>query len=138
MTKKELIMNALTPFLKREIPFGYEEGTGCVYYTKNSEGNIIQCSVGRYMERPSDYLSDTSSILVIGLDCLKPEVRDLLSIDEWRWIQQIHDRIALINRNETTLCPSPIRALDSLEIISGLDLSDLRQTIENFEYDKIS
>lgn len=134
MTKQELIYNALMPFLKKEIPFGYEKGQGCVYYYPCDEGEPLRCAVGRYMEFPEKYITSSENIIRIGLECLKPEVRDILNGEEWLNIQRIHDNIAQIIDEYVDLrhILNPFRVLQEL---TGLDLIELEIAIEKYVND---
>jgi hypothetical protein len=144
MTKKELIYDALMPYLKREIPFGMIDGR-CTYYSLDEHKKPMLCAIGRYLENPEDFAKRETDVHALfrdfSMDILKPEVRELLTAEEWFWIQKIHDRLALASASVPNQVERPSDAFNVLVNCLGPEhnLTELKEAIEHFfDDDKIS
>ena len=97
-TKKEFALSQLAPYLADPSTCGYEEQNDlCLYLT--DEGKM--CVAGKNMLNPEVFENNKSieDILTHKFqeEVFKPEVVGILDTFEWRFMQFIHDNIAINN-----------------------------------------
>lgn len=94
MTKKEFALNAILPYFIDPTTCGYDkEMDSCVYITEDGR----KCVAGKYMLESvlTKWTCSIGSILRENdqSDVFKPEFVGILTNDEWRSLQLIHDEI---------------------------------------------
>lgn len=95
MTKKEFALNAILPYFIDPTTCGYDkEMDSCVYITEDGR----KCVAGKYMLESvlSKWNRSIGSILMENdqSDVFKPEFVGILTDNEWKSLQLIHDGIA--------------------------------------------
>lgn len=103
--KKEFALSQLAPYFKDPSTCGYDKDTtNCEYLTSN--GNM--CVAGKNMINPKFGLYEGIDDILEENDneqygVFKPEVVGILTTQEWKRMQSIHDTIANNFRNVDTL-----------------------------------
>lgn len=99
-TKKEFALSQIAPYYKDRSLCAYNrEISNCEYLTPDGK----MCVLGKNLVDPSkeeyDEESATELLGKYGEEILKPEVRGILSVEEWQNLQQIHDCLAIPGRD---------------------------------------
>ena len=103
--KKEFALSQIAPYLKNPNTCGFNKKNGtCEYLTQDNK----MCVAGKNMIKPKislykdilDILSENDGDQV-GI--FKPEVVGILTNQEWKHLQSIHDTIAVSPENEDRL-----------------------------------
>ena len=130
LIKQEFIIKSLKPYFEDINNCGYDSNIGeCAYETCDGK----KCVVGQYLNT-KEFNEDNARFHYIALkytdfnDILMDDAKYKLTIGEWNLIQYIHDDLAFVRPSETILCE-----LDRLEIVSNVDLTELKQMLPNYE-----
>jgi len=120
MTKKEFALGQLAPYYKNPSTCGVNEYGTCMYLTK--EGKM--CVAGKNLLKPIDVAKDIDSLIdEYGQEIFKPEARNILTKEEWRLLQKIHDNIAK-NQHELMLVQ-----IESLNLFTFEELVEYSKTL---------
>mgnify|MGYP003440264840 FL=1 len=95
-TKKLFCLEQIAPYYKDPNTCGFD-GINCCYLT--SDGKM--CVLGKNLIDPGSFEAGWNCEQVIETEkdrpVLKPEVRGILTTDEWQLLQYIHDVIAQVH-----------------------------------------
>ena len=94
MTKKKFALAQIAPYYKDPRTCGVD-GSRCVYLTPDGR----MCVAGKNMIDPSKWLGTIGGILskYDQSEVFKPEVVDILTTQEWRTLQLLHDKIGMVS-----------------------------------------
>ncbi len=91
--KKKFCLEQLSPYLKGEIPYGYDKKKKVCEYFNEKSGAM--CIAGRCMIAPEKSASYSIEMLIYKDQlCFKPEFRGILTREQWIHLQLIHDGLA--------------------------------------------
>lgn len=94
MEKKQFILDQIAPYLADPSICGFDdEKAKCAYLT--SKGKM--CVVGKNLLEPELFRPNEGALGILSIEQeeLKPEVRGILTNQEWQLLQFIHDDIAV-------------------------------------------
>jgi hypothetical protein len=110
LTKKEFALQAIKPYYNDPSLCALsKDKKNCLNYTDDGKN----CVFGKYLLDPKQFPPGESVDTILHdnnqKDILKPEAVNILSLDEWEYLQSIHD------------------------IIAGASSNDLEEMVENLE-----
>ena len=129
--KKQFIIDTLKPYFL-DSTLCAVEGNTCKYLTKVGK----TCAIGRHLDPTHPNYRKVSHtrgdvFILHGRynlnNVLKSEAKYILSIDEWRAVQVIHDNLA----DSFSNIPDIVFSIDALEKITHTDLSELKSLLIN-------
>ncbi len=99
MTKKEFAIKAIKPYYDNPDICGYNKKLDCCSY-KTPDGKM--CVAGKYllnagMAKDGERIFDLVNRVTDQKYLFKKEAVDVLSADEWEYLQGVHDAIAVDN-----------------------------------------
>ena len=102
MTKLELINKSLLPYLTGKKPLGIiqigsQKTVRCRYYNAETKAS---CAIGQWLKEPERFTGMLGSAPAffqqyLPNDVLQTEVQNILTVEEWGCVQQIHDSYAM-------------------------------------------
>lgn len=101
LRKKKFCLERLAPYLRGEIPYGYDKVKDkCEYFNKETGA---MCIAGGCMIAPEKSANYSIDMLIYkDQSCFKPEFREILTREQWKHLQFIHDVLAT-NKNEWSI-----------------------------------
>lgn len=120
--KKEFALSKIAPYFKNPELCGYD-GENCLYLT----GDGKKCVVGSCLIYPEiigeEGINADDLLEKYGQEILIPEARNILTSDEWNYLQHIHDNIA------SNRASNIIIAINNLNLFTYEELKAYSETI---------
>lgn len=117
--KKEFALNAIAPYFKDPSLCGISDGSKCMYITNGGK----MCVAGKYMLpeilESSNRKGSIDHILARASynqkEVFKSEAVDVLTTDEWKNLQRIHDAIAQKKDLSFKICDLGLFTMEELQ-----------------------